>query len=57
MHRKDQKNEKAQKWKTIFKEMIISKDEMDKWKKKFKKGQKLWKNKWFDWLIIYVPKL
>ena len=39
MHRKDQKNEKAQKWKTIFKEIIISKDEMDKWKKNLKRDK------------------
>ena len=43
--------------KPLFKQMIISKDEMKKLKKKNnnnKKKRQIIKNGWFDWLINYV---
>ena len=43
--------------KPLFKQMIISKDEMLKLKKKNnnnKKKRQIIKNSWFDWLINYV---
>ena len=42
--------------KSIFKQFIISKDEMDKFEQEeLKKEKKIVKNSWFSWLINYVP--
>ena len=53
---KDFKNEKA-----VYKQIIKSKNEMDKFEKekkkreRVKKERKIVKNSWFNWLINYIP--
>ena len=57
MYIKDQKMKEFKNGKLLFKQMIISKDEMKKLKKKNnnnKKKRQIKKNSWFDWLINYV---
>ena len=49
---KIKKRQKFKNEKPVFKHIIKSKDEMNKFEKeKFKKGRKIKRNNWFDWLI------
>ena len=54
MYIKDQKMKEFKNGEPLFKQMIISKDEMKNWKKEELKKRQIIKNSWFDWLINYV---